>query len=109
MAELFWLIFLHLLADYPLQGQFISDFKGKNQIIMFTHVWIWTGFICLGFYLLNIPFTNLEVVFLFTVHYIADILKAKNLWFYKKLNPLGSGLLVDQLIHVAQIVIVLYL
>jgi hypothetical protein len=109
MPEILWLIFLHLLADYPLQGQFISDFKGKNQIIMITHVWIWTGFICLGLFLLKIPFTNLEVILLFTVHYMADTLKAKNIWFYKKLNPLGSGLLVDQLIHVAQIVAVIYL
>lgn len=108
MTSIFWLFFLHLLADYPLQGPFISEFKGKNQIIMITHVGIWTGFICLGLHLLGIPFTNLEVISLFVVHYIADTMKARNIWFYKKLNPLGSGLFIDQLIHVIQIVVVYY-
>jgi Protein of unknown function (DUF3307) len=108
MSSFFWLLFAHLLADYPLQGEFLATMKGKNNIILATHAGIWTGMICLAMSLLGISFTALDVVLLFTVHTIADYLKAKNIWFYKKLNPLSSGLLVDQSIHVLQILAVLY-
>jgi hypothetical protein len=109
MSSFFWLLFAHLLADYPLQSDFIATTKGKNNIILLTHAGIWTGVISLALVLLDIPFTALDVVLLFVVHTIADYLKARNVWFYKKLNPLGSGLLIDQSIHVLQILAVLYI
>ncbi|KYC77095.1 hypothetical protein B4092_4832 [Bacillus licheniformis] len=34
-------------------------------------------------------------------------MKAKPLGFYKKLNPLGTGLAIDQGIHILQIIILL--
>jgi hypothetical protein len=74
-----------------------------------SHAGIWTGTICLALVLLGIPFSPLDVAFLFVVHCIADYMKAKPIGFYKRLNPLGWGLFIDQMIHLIQIAVVLYL
>lgn len=107
--QIFWLLFAHLLADYPLQGEFLATMKGKNHIILLSHAGIWTGTICVALVLLGIPFTVWDVAFLFLVHSVADYMKAKPIGFYKRLNPLGWGLFIDQMIHVAQIAFVLFL
>ncbi|MEX3713381.1 DUF3307 domain-containing protein [Cytobacillus horneckiae] len=99
------LFYAHLLADYPLQGEFLAKEKGRNLIVLFSHAGIWTGTILTAAFLLGYNITLLDVASLFIVHAIADYAKANQLFFYKKLNPLTSGLLVDQLIHVLQIVL----
>ncbi|MCY8549422.1 DUF3307 domain-containing protein [Bacillus haynesii] len=101
------LLFAHLLADYPLQGDFLANMKGKNLIILATHAGIWTGAICIALWLMNILVTPIDIVWLFVVHAIADYMKAKPLGFYKKLNPLGAGLAIDQGVHILQIIILL--
>lgn len=107
--EIFWLLFAHLLADYPLQGEFLAKMKGKNHIVLASHTGIWTGTICLALVLLGIDFTTIDVLLLFVVHYVVDHMKARSIGFYRYLNPLGLGLLVDQIIHVGQIAYVLYM
>lgn len=97
------LIFAHLLADYPLQGHFLANNKGKNHILLFTHAGIWTGTILVAVHLLGFEVTLLDVLTLFVVHAIADAFKAKSIGVYKKLDPLKGGLLLDQSIHVIQI------
>lgn len=109
ISSFFWLMFAHLLADYPLQGDFLANMKGKNHIVLLTHAGIWTGCITLGLDLLGYHPTTMVVVFLFVVHAIADLLKARNLLWYKKMNALTWGLLIDQLIHVVQIIIAIVL
>ena len=101
------LVFAHLLADYPLQGDFLANMKGKNFIVLVSHAGIWTGTICTALQLIGLPVTLMDITWLFIVHAVADYLKAKPLWFYKKLNPLGAGLAIDQLIHIIQIIILL--
>ncbi len=107
IANFFWLLFAHLLADYPLQGEFLANFKGKNPIVLLTHAGIWTGTITLALKLLGFHVGALVVVSLFVVHAIADVLKARDLLWYKRFNSLKGGLLIDQLIHVAQIIVAL--
>lgn len=107
IANFFWLMFAHLLADYPLQGDFLANMKGKNAIVLLSHAGIWTGCIALGLKLLGYHPSVVMVVSLFVVHAIADVLKARKMFVYKKMNPLTWGLLLDQLVHVAQIVIAL--
>jgi hypothetical protein len=107
LANFFWLLFAHLLADYPLQGEFLANFKGKNPIILFTHAGIWTGCITLVLTLLGYHPGAGVVVSLFVVHAIVDVLKARNLLWYKHMDSLTWGLLIDQLIHVAQIIVAL--
>lgn len=99
------LIFAHLLADYPLQGSFLAEFKGKNPIILVTHAGIWTGCIAVAGYLIGFEVGYLDIALLFFVHAVADYLKAANKLWYKKLDSLKGGLLSDQLIHVGQILL----
>lgn len=101
------LMFVHLLADYPLQGDFLATMKGKNHIVLASHAGIWTGCICVACWSIGIPITPFDVAWLFGVHAIQDYLKAKPVGIYKKLNPLGMGLLLDQIVHVLQIVVLL--
>lgn len=101
------LMFAHLLADYPLQGEFLALQKGKNHIALVSHAGIWTGVICVASWAIGIPIGLFDVAFLFVVHAVADYAKAKPLGFYKNMNPLGKGLLIDQMIHVLQILLLL--
>ncbi|MER2008610.1 MAG: DUF3307 domain-containing protein [Psychrobacillus sp.] len=103
------LMFAHLVADYPLQGDFLANTKGKNMISLVSHAGIWTGCICIMSWAIGLPITPLDVLWLFATHAIADYMKAKPVGFYKKLNPLGKGLLIDQLFHVLQIVVLMAL
>lgn len=99
------LVFAHLLADYPLQSDFLANMKGKNKIVLVSHAGIWTGTILLAVYLLGFEVTLFDVVTLFVVHAIADHLKAKPVGIYKKLDSLKGGLLLDQSIHILQILV----
>lgn len=101
------LIFAHLLADYPLQGEFLATMKGKNVIVLVSHAGIWTGCIALAGHFLGMDIGILDVFVLFTVHAIADYLKAANKLWYKKLDSLKGGLLCDQLIHIIQILVLI--
>lgn len=101
------LLFAHLLADYPLQGDFLATMKGKNHIVLVSHAGIWTGTICTACWMMGIPIGLFDIVLLFGVHAIQDYLKAKPVGIYKRLNPLGKGLLLDQFVHVLQIVVLL--
>jgi hypothetical protein len=102
------LIFAHLLADYPLQGDFLANMKGKNHIILVSHAGIWTGTILVAVHLLGFPVTVFDVVVLFVVHAIADYLKAKPVGIYKRLDSLKGGLLLDQSIHLIQILVFMW-
>ena len=101
------LVFAHLLGDYPLQGDFLANFKGKNPIVLLTHAGIWTGTVLTALYLLGFDVTVVDVVWMFAVHAIADHLKASNKLWYKKMDSLKGGLMIDQLIHLAQLIILL--
>lgn len=102
------LLFAHLLADYPLQGQFLATAKGSNPIALFSHAGIWTGTVLTAAYLCGYPITSWDVFSLFAIHALVDYSKANRLGFFKKLNPLGAGLAVDQGIHILQILSFLY-
>jgi len=107
MMNLLILVFAHLLADYPLQGEFLATMKGKNMIVLFSHAGIWTGTILTAVHLIGLEVTMFDVFSLFVVHAIADYLKAANKLWYKDMDALKEGLLMDQLIHLMQIVVLL--
>ena len=102
------LLYAHLLADYPLQGTFLATMKGKNNIILLTHAGIWTGTILVALHLLGFSVTYFDVISLFVVHTIADYLKARAIGFYKYLDNLKAGLVIDQSIHILQILVLLF-
>lgn len=99
------LVFAHLLADYPLQGDFLANMKGKNHIILVSHAGIWTGCIAVAGLLMGLDVGLIDVILLFAVHTIADWLKATNKLYYKKFDALKGGLLIDQSIHIGQILL----
>lgn len=109
MMTLLALVYAHLLADYPLQGQFLAEQKGKNPILLITHAVIWTGTIALAGHLLGFNVDLLDVTLLFTVHLIADWLKATGKLWYAKMDALKGGLLIDQGIHIAQLLVFILL
>ncbi|MFJ1122178.1 DUF3307 domain-containing protein [Bacillus thuringiensis] len=104
-----WLLFAHLIADYPLQGDFLANVKGKNHIVLATHAGIWTGCIATAGYLLGFSIDYLDIFLLFSVHAILDYFKAANKGIYKKLDALKSGLLLDQSLHVLQILLFMWM
>lgn len=101
------LVFAHLLADYPLQGEFLANMKGKNPIVLVSHAGIWTDTILVAVHLLGFDVKLFDVGWLFIVHAVADYLKAKPLGVYKKLDALKGGLLLDQSIHMIQILVLM--
>lgn len=101
------LVFAHLLADYPLQGDFLANMKGKNHIILISHAGIWTGCIAVAGLLVGLNIGLLDIAILFIVHTVADWLKATNKLYYKNFDALKGGLLIDQSIHVLQIVLLM--
>lgn len=103
------LVFAHLLADYPLQGEFLANMKGKNHIILVSHAGIWTGCIAVAGFLTGLNIGLLDVALLFIVHAVADYLKAANKLYYKKFDALKGGLAIDQSIHIAQIILLLFM
>jgi hypothetical protein len=99
------LVFAHLLADYPLQGDFLANMKGKNKLVLITHAGIWTGCIATAGYLIGYNVGFLDIALLFVVHTVADHLKATGKLWYKNLDALKEGLFIDQSIHLMQIAI----
>jgi hypothetical protein len=97
------LVFAHLLADYPLQGEFLSKMKGQRALLMITHCGIWTGCIAIAAHLVGLRIDAFDVVFLFVVHWLADTAKARG-W-YRNADPLGWPLWADQGIHLVQLLV----
>mgnify|MGYP001248586340 CR=1 FL=1 len=101
------LMFAHLLADYPLQGDFLANMKGESYILLVSHVGIWTGCITVAGLIMGLNIGVLDIAILFIIHTIADYLKATGRLWYKYLDSLKGGLLSDQLIHVGQIILLM--
>lgn len=95
------------MADYAFQNDFIAKYKGKNLIILFTHAGIWTGCIAIAGHLIGMTIDVYDVMILFVVHSIADYLKASNKLWYKNMDDLKEGLVIDQSIHVVQILVLM--
>lgn len=97
------IFFAHLLADFPLQGSFLAEMKGRNTYLLVAHAGIWSGCVAIAGYLIGFDVGFIDIFLLFTVHAIADYLKASNKLWYKNTDPLMGGLIIDQTIHVGQI------
>lgn len=110
MIEMFlWLLFAHYLFDFSFQTSFMSEWKQKSLYVMFVHVVIWTGGICLAMRLLSIPIQPIILFMLFLVHYVTDWGKCKLLKYEMFQSPeaVSQLFMVDQLIHVGQLMVVL--
>lgn len=96
---------VHCVADYPLQGDFLAKFKGSNWIAMIAHCAIWSGLIYF-----SLMYFNLEKSWSFPFLFLGHLLIDK----WKCLRS-GNGmeltwdLLIDQLLHFAQIAVCIFM
>lgn len=102
LTTLFAATIAHYIGDYPLQGDFLAQFKGTHDYILFCHAIIWTGCVCavLGYFGV---FAWWKVAFLLVGHFAIDRWKARK---EDKTHALTRDLWKDQALHVAQIILV---
>lgn len=105
MEKIYMFLFLHALADYPLQGDFLAKFKGTNWIAMTAHCLIWSGLIYLGLMYYGLE-AEYKFPFLFLGHMAIDKWKCSRSGNGKELT---TDLLIDQLLHFGQIAICIYI
>lgn len=100
--QIIFLIFLHHVADVWGQPSWLIENKKKYTWALYEHVVIWTGVISLGLYMFNNLFVW-KILFLFIGHFAID-------FFFYRIMPKDKSyhwVLLDQLLHYIQIIIVL--
>ena len=101
MKTAYIFLILHCIADYPLQGDFLSQMKGKNDFLLFCHSAIWSGIIWAGFVAIG-KTSSIIFPFLLVGHFCIDRWKSHKA---DKSKSLTYYLYIDQLLHFFQIVI----
>lgn len=106
MHPILYLIFVHFIADWALQSQWMAENKSKYDMVMFAHCLVWTGCICIAMHHLNM-YADWKALFLFIGHFFIDAWKC---WVYKQI-PLCQQknlkhLHIDQFLHIVQVFIV---
>lgn len=99
-----FLVWLHMVADYPMQGEFLANFKGKYDYLLLCHSIIWAGTISLGLHLIG-SLELWKVAFLLAGHFVIDRWKARK---EDKINALTRDLWIDQWLHVWQLTVVYF-
>ena len=98
---IYWLFTAHFIFDAALQPDWMLKAKKNNWYVMAEHCAIWTGGIMATLSLFG-SFDWGKALFLFAGHFLIDSWKIK-----KAPNALDMKyLLVDQLLHFLQLIIV---
>lgn len=100
-----WVALAHYIADYPLQGDFLAQTKGKYFYSLLAHSVIYGLSIALCFKLLGV-FAVWKAIVLVISHIIIDYKKAnaKN-----KEKSLTTYLYIDQVLHLSINIALFYL
>lgn len=95
MTNILWVLLAHYIADYPLQGDFLAQTKGKYWYSLLAHSIIYGLTIALCYKLIGV-FTIWKAIVLIGSHMIIDYKKAtaKN-----KDKALTTYLYIDQILH----------
>ncbi len=105
VLEMIFVFFtLHCIADYPLQGDFLASFKGKNWFILFIHASIWSGVIYMGLMYYGIA-SPPKYLLLLLGHMMIDKWKCMR---EDKSKALTTDLYIDQVLHMVQLVVVTF-
>lgn len=102
ITTLFFLLVLHYIGDFPLQGQYLAENKGKNDYLLFAHSMIWSGVITAGLLWFGL-YAPWKVAFLLMGHFAIDRIKARGMldtWFTEE-----HALVLDQFVHFMQILV----
>lgn len=121
-----YLLFAHLVMDYPLQGDFMAREKARNNLILLTHCMLWTLGVCAAL-TFDGMYSTWQFWWLFIGHLIMDFLKSRGhigrmceafyFWLFPDKrprpgrkpysgwmsDPLGLPLWINQLWHVLQL------
>lgn len=96
MERILWVLLAHYILDYPLQGDFLAQTKGKYWYSLLAHSMIYGLGIALVFKFLSV-FAMWKAIVLVLSHIIID---------YKKVNAkdknkaLTTYLYTDQALHI---------
>ena len=103
---MFFILYVaNLILDYPLQGDFLANFKSKNNYILYVHSMIWAGGLSIILMYLGI-FEMWKLMMLLGGHMLIDAWKSKG--YYKKLNISDwNALYIDQGLHIVQLLLCL--
>jgi hypothetical protein len=103
--HIFWLLGAHFIADYPLQGDFLAQTKGKYWYSLMAHSIIYATVIGLCLMFLG-SYAFWKVALIYVSHLIIDYKKAtaKN-----KDKALTDYLYIDQALHIGINSILLFL
>lgn len=105
------IVFLHYIADWGLQNDFMANNKGKYWEVMFAHCMVWSGAISLGLMYLHM-FSVAKLVWLFGGHWAMDYFKINLLKPLPQLHPENEKynltlLRIDQSFHILQCITVI--
>jgi hypothetical protein len=107
------ILFVHLLYDFHLQGQFIGEYKSKNMFIMFIHCLAYTLSINITMYWMGM-FHYWHIPVLLISHFLIDSWKCKVITeseFFNKIlrEKIGWGTLyLDQFFHMVVLFVICY-
>lgn len=96
MENILWILLAHYILDYPLQGDFLAQTKGKYFYSLFAHSMIYGVGMALALKFLGV-FAIWKAIVLVVSHIIIDYKKAtaKN-----KDRALTTYLYIDQSLHI---------
>ncbi len=100
---LLFLYFINLLLDYPLQGEYLANNKGKSNYLLFVHSAIWGIGISLALIPLDLYIIWKPLMLIFG-HMLIDAFKSKG-WFRKMGLKEKTALYADQFLHLFQIIL----
>ena len=106
---LWWLLVSHFIFDWGLQNRWMAENKNKYWEILLAHCMIYTDGITLTIKLFTGNLYLLVIPFILIGHYITDYISS-SLYSINNTKERNRRLLwVDHLIHLLQLLIVLYL
>lgn len=103
--NIIYMLFAHYVLDYPLQGEFLAQTKGKYWYSLLAHSLIYALGMTICFKLIGV-FAIWKVAILLISHYIIDYNKAtaKN-----KNKALTTYLYIDQGLHIGINLLLLFI
>jgi len=91
-----YLLFLHFVADFPLQSHYIACNKSKNIFVLLLHILIYS--FVMGLFTLNPYF----FIWMFTTHFLIDFATSKYtsyLWKTERYKWFFNVIGFDQFLH----------
>jgi hypothetical protein len=92
-----WLLLAHYILDYPLQGDFLAQTKGKYFYSLFAHSMIYGLGMALVLHWLGADCIALKALLLVSSHMYIDYIKATA---REKSKALAAYLYTDQALHI---------